>query len=147
MIKNRRKRRKNNRLFLMLVLLLFAVGGINIKIYDRFDGEHVVDSRFQKHFKTSRHENVTGEAARTPSTRRAPSPPHEEQVGGGNSTAAQSPRNEHKLAGLRCAKYGGPEDWWSEKEMAFWSDIPSDASYKSPFMDMDGTERFLTFEP
>lgn len=54
--------------------------------------------------------------------------------------------NGHKLAGLRCKeKYGGPEDEYAEKEMAFWSDIPSDASYKSPFM--DETERFLTFEP
>jgi len=52
----------------------------------------------------------------------------------------------HKVAGLRCEeKYGGPEDEYAEKEMAFWSDIPSDASYKSPFM--DETERFLTFEP
>ena len=53
----------------------------------------------------------------------------------------------HKLAGLHCKeKYGGPEDEYAENEMAFWSDIPSDASYKSPFMDAD-TERFLTFEP
>ena len=54
--------------------------------------------------------------------------------------------NSHKLAGLRCKeKYGGPEDSIAEKEMVFWSDIPSDSSYKSPFM--DDTERFLTFEP
>ena len=53
----------------------------------------------------------------------------------------------HKLAGLHCKeKYGGPEDEYAENEMAFWSDIPSDAAYKSPFMDTD-TERFLTFEP
>lgn len=52
----------------------------------------------------------------------------------------------HKLAGLKCKeKYGGPEDEYAEQEMSFWSDIPSDASYKSPFM--DETERFLTFEP
>mmetsp|Transcript_59332 Transcript_59332/g.126134 ORF Transcript_59332/g.126134 Transcript_59332/m.126134 type:complete len:510 (+) Transcript_59332:376-1905(+) len=52
----------------------------------------------------------------------------------------------HKLAGLRCEeKYGGPADAYAEREMAFWSDIPSDASYRSPFM--DETERFLTFEP
>jgi hypothetical protein len=53
----------------------------------------------------------------------------------------------HKLAGLKCQeKYGGPDDEFAEREMAFWSDIPSDASYKSPFME-EGEERFLTFEP
>ena len=53
----------------------------------------------------------------------------------------------HKLAGLHCKeKYGGPEDEYAENEMAFWSDIPSDAAYKSPFMDTD-TEKFLTFQP
>ena len=52
----------------------------------------------------------------------------------------------HKLAGLRCQeKYGGPDDEYAEREMSFWSDIPSDESYKSPFM--DETERFLAFEP
>jgi hypothetical protein len=53
----------------------------------------------------------------------------------------------HKLAGLRCAEeYGGPDDAYAETEMAFWSDIPSDACYKSPFMD-DDVERYLAFEP
>ena len=51
------------------------------------------------------------------------------------------------MAGLRCMEeYGGPEDAYAESEMAFWADIPSDASYKSPFMD-DNNERYLTFEP
>ena len=31
--------------------------------------------------------------------------------------------------------------------MAFWSDIPSDAGYKSPFMEFDDEERYLAFEP
>ena len=51
------------------------------------------------------------------------------------------------MAGLRCAKEdGGPDDAYAETEMAFWSDIPSDAGYKSPFMD-DDVERYLAFEP
>ena len=51
------------------------------------------------------------------------------------------------MSGLKCQeKFGGPDDAYAEREMAFWSDIPTDASYKSPFME-DGTERFLTFEP
>jgi hypothetical protein len=83
-------------------------------------------------------------------------------IGGDQTTTSQLGRNyslsatnndndnervSHKLAGLKCQeKYGGPEDAYAEKEMAFWSDIPSDASYKSPFMD-DDTERYLAFEP
>lgn len=55
--------------------------------------------------------------------------------------------NGHKLAGLKCAeKYGGPSDEYAEQEMVFWSDIPSDESYKSPFMHAE-EEKFLTFEP
>lgn len=74
----------------------------------------------------------------------------DEETGGDNSAKEQQQSHAagegHKLAGLRCKeKYGGPEDEYAEKEMVFWSDIPSDASYKSPFM--DETERFLTFEP
>jgi len=61
--------------------------------------------------------------------------------------AGEGGGQQHKLAGLRCQeKYGGPDDEFAEREMAFWSDIPSDARYKSPFMD-DAKERFLTFEP
>lgn len=64
-----------------------------------------------------------------------------------NDNDNNNERVSHKLAGLKCQeKYGGPEDAYAEKEMAFWSDIPSDASYKSPFMD-DDTERYLAFEP
>jgi len=61
--------------------------------------------------------------------------------------------SDHKLAGLKCMeKYGGPEDDYAEKEMSFWSDIPSDAMYKSPFLGEKGyvggeDEKFLTFEP
>ena len=60
---------------------------------------------------------------------------------------SDSDSTEHKLAGLKCQeKYGGPDDGFAEREMAFWSDIPSDALYKSPFLE-EGEERFLTFEP
>mmetsp|Transcript_27837 Transcript_27837/g.32953 ORF Transcript_27837/g.32953 Transcript_27837/m.32953 type:complete len:569 (-) Transcript_27837:98-1804(-) len=38
----------------------------------------------------------------------------------------------HNLAGLSCAKYGGPSDD-ATNEMVYWSDIPSDSSYVSPF--------------
>jgi hypothetical protein len=63
------------------------------------------------------------------------------------SGSSTNGKGHHKLAGLQCKeKYGGPDDEFAETEMAFWSDIPSDASYKSPFLE-EGEERFLTFEP
>lgn len=49
----------------------------------------------------------------------------------------------HRLADISCEAYGGPsrEDM---EEIVYWSDIPSDATYESPFRDPD---KFLTFEP
>lgn len=41
--------------------------------------------------------------------------------------------DEPKIAGLKCAAYGGPSDEIASKEMVYWSDIPSDAEYISPF--------------
>jgi len=58
----------------------------------------------------------------------------------------------HKLAGLSCAKYGGPSDE-SANEMVYWSDIPSDSSYASPFKkkapNLRGKKmiQYMTFEP
>jgi hypothetical protein len=49
----------------------------------------------------------------------------------------------HPIAGLSCADHGGPDDE-SVSEMIFWSDIPSDSDYKSPFYDND---KYITFEP
>jgi len=49
----------------------------------------------------------------------------------------------HPIAGLSCSDHGGPDDE-SASEMIFWSDIPSDSNYKSPFYD---PEKYITFEP
>jgi hypothetical protein len=120
-----------NRLFIIFSSLSFLVAIINIHFHHLVHVEHVHDKsrrQFIERFETSRWDGARGKRSRTP---QAP--------GGGDGM--------HKLAGLRCMEeYGGPEDSYAESEMAFWSDIPSDASYKSPFMD-DDNERFLTFEP
>ena len=54
----------------------------------------------------------------------------------------------HNLGGLTCEKYGGPSDEFAA-EMVYWSDIPSDSSYVSPFKNTPGEERvqYMTFEP
>jgi hypothetical protein len=127
------------------------VAVINIQFHHLFHEEHVIDKsrrHFQGRLRTSRREDDIASIG----------------IGGDQTTSSQLGRNyslsatnndndnnnervSHKLAGLKCQeKYGGPEDAYAEKEMAFWSDIPSDASYKSPFMD-DDTERYLAFEP
>lgn len=146
-------RGKTNRLFLSFALLSFAVALINIQFHHRFHDEHVHDAsrkRFQEHFRTSRHEVPTVDDYILRRGSVVEDGEGEGGVGDGGATTQQRAGpgggGQHKLAGLKCAeKYGGPEDEYAEKEMAFWSDIPSDASYKSPFM--DETERFLTFEP
>lgn len=53
----------------------------------------------------------------------------------------------HKIAGLSCEAFGGPYEKDILSDVVYWSDIPSDASYQSPFYDPDGEEKFMTFEP
>ncbi len=54
----------------------------------------------------------------------------------------------HKLGGLSCAKFGGPPDEIA-LEMVYWSDIPSDSDFESPFKrkKKDGPVQYMTFEP
>ncbi|EED90839.1 predicted protein [Thalassiosira pseudonana CCMP1335] len=124
---------KTNRLFLTFAILCFMVAIVNIQFHHQFHDEHVGDKLkrdfHERHFQTSRTNNAATDSI-------------------GSETNNINDSNEiHKLAGLHCEeKYGGPNDAYAENEMAFWSDIPSDASYKSPFM-IEGEEKFLTFEP
>jgi len=53
----------------------------------------------------------------------------------------------HRLAGLSCDRFGGPNNSFAEREMVYWSDIPSDHLYLSPFRRANDEEQFLTFEP
>lgn len=54
----------------------------------------------------------------------------------------------HRLAGLTCDKYGGPDEE-AAQEMVYWEDIPSDAEWISPFhtKHRNGPTQYLTFEP
>jgi hypothetical protein len=52
----------------------------------------------------------------------------------------------HDLAGLSCADHGGPSNDHAA-EMVYWSDIPSDADFKSPIGANDKSIKYLTFEP
>ena len=51
----------------------------------------------------------------------------------------------HTLGGLSCAKHGGPSDEGAA-EMVYWSDIPSDSQFVSPFK-KEGETKYMTFEP
>lgn len=103
--------------------------------HDEHVGERLMKEFHMRHFRTSRqHEYELSQAAKSPN-------------GKSDVTSKTNDEEQHKLAGLKCAeKYGGPSDEYSEQEMVFWSDIPSDESYKSPFMHGE-EEKFLTFEP
>ena len=64
-----------------------------------------------------------------------------------DGTTANAAGDGHTLAGLSCAKYGGPSDEVA-KEMVYWSDIPSDSQFVSPFKKEGGGEtKYMTFEP
>jgi hypothetical protein len=139
--KKKQGQRSTNRLFLIFSTVSFVVAIININFHHLFHDEHVHDKslrQFQERLRTSREEG-------------APAPAGDSVVDDPESRSPASAvvvgKEQHKLAGLRCMEeYGGPDDAYAEAEMAFWSDIPSDAGYKSPFMD-DEEERYLTFEP
>jgi len=147
---NNKTQSKTNCLFIVFAILTFIVSIININFHHSFHDEHVIEKshrEFQQRFQTSRKEvplvddyvskRVDGNDIDTNNSNNSS---NSNQQTTGNDT------EQHKLAGLKCKeKYGGPEDEYAEQEMTFWSDIPSDASYKSPFL--DDTERFLTFEP
>ena len=51
----------------------------------------------------------------------------------------------HQVAGLSCGKYGGPSDDVAA-EMVYWRDIPSDATYVSPFANHGPEPKYITFE-
>ena len=156
---------KTNRLFIIFAILCTIVAFANIQFHHQFHDEHVT-TKSQKefselHFQTSREQqedNYRKKIQRAEQKYGTLKNKESKQVTSSilNASISNANKNDgeqHKLAGLNCIeKYGGPEDDYAEKEMAFWSDIPSDASYKSPFMGADGgeggeDEKFLTFEP
>lgn len=54
--------------------------------------------------------------------------------------------SQSQIAKLSCKKYGGPSDE-DAKEMIYWSDIPSDSKYVSPFRLKRRRRQYMTFEP
>ena len=127
----------SNRLFIVFVTLCILVAFVNIQFHHIFHDENVAEQLMRefhkRHFRTSRqHDYELNQAT------------NKKQNDDNNSVGEI---HQHKLAGLKCQeKYGGPADDYAEQEMVFWSDIPSDESYKSPFMHGE-EEKFLTFEP
>ena len=55
-----------------------------------------------------------------------------------------------ELATLDCKAYGGPSEEVAQ-EMVYWSEIPHDSLYVSPFykanQKMGGQTKYLSFEP
>lgn len=61
-------------------------------------------------------------------------------------TVDKEEKTKSKLGSLSCKAYGGPDDEFAQKEMVYWSDIPEDEAFVSPYKKHD-KERYLTFEP
>ena len=77
-----------------------------------------------------------------------PTPPSPPLSTDDDATSSQSPNKlDHSLAGLSCTHYGGPSDTLAQSEMMYWSDIPTDSHYVSPFYNPDEEEKYMTFEP
>eukprot|EP00980_Cylindrotheca_fusiformis_P004070 scaffold880_cov132-Cylindrotheca_fusiformis.AAC.66 len=55
-------------------------------------------------------------------------------------------RQDFRLAGLSCDKWGGPPNSAAE-EMIYWKDIPADSQIQSPFHKTGGKTQYFTFEP
>ena len=53
----------------------------------------------------------------------------------------------HKVAGLNCQAYNGPNTQEAVDEMVYWRDIPQDATYESPYKKVGPEVKYLTFEP
>lgn len=117
---DRSTRPKTNRLYLVFSCLSLTVALININFHHAFHAEHVIDSTrrvFKGKFRMSRKETDDYVTKRL----------WDEGAGNGvgEETAVEDNAAQHKLAGLKCKeKYGGPDDEFAEREMAFWSDIP-----------------------
>lgn len=59
----------------------------------------------------------------------------------------QPPLNAHPLGGLDCTDHGGPSSRVVVDDMIYWSDLPADSTYKSPFSrNKDSRKQYLTFE-
>jgi len=59
---------------------------------------------------------------------------------------ANDKEDNHRIAGLNCDKYGGPSEEFAA-EMVYWEDIPTDATFVSPFASYGKSPKYLTFEP
>ena len=69
----------------------------------------------------------------------------EESTAAGIQLQKESKSTKNPEARLFCEKYGGP-DKEASQPMVYWSDIPRDAKFISPYKKTDTTQ-YLIFEP
>jgi hypothetical protein len=63
-----------------------------------------------------------------------------------NNSNNNNNNKDHRLGGLNCDRFNGPsEDIASE--MVYWSDIPDDSKFISPYANVGPQKKYLTFEP
>lgn len=136
--KSERQAKRNSSLCLILIFSLLILTGLaNILIFHQLHSnderpfilrDKITRIKRQFEFINQNHDSLVD--SDNNSTSRAQ-----------NDTTMQ--QRHHPIAGLNCKDHGGPDDE-SANEMIFWSDIPTDSNYKSPFYD---PEKYITFEP
>jgi hypothetical protein len=136
------RRQRSDRLLVLLIVSTMLVAGSNIVMYHRMFTITEPDTpRPPQPISLASLYNATHKKPLISTSERAVV----EQIQIHSSYySSSSSSNSSKLAGLHCATHGGPSDDFATEEMVYWSDIPADAEYKSPFYDAD---KYLTFEP
>lgn len=154
---DRGKLRRSEKIFIALVLI-FVIISVSTNVLHEYDLSSTSIQLPHPHFagysleKLSSHsisinKDVKGEQVNHKSVVDIPQrddDAKDEVVEEGSSPG----KSTHKLGGLSCAAYGGPSDEIAS-QMVYWSDIPEDSSYESPFKQKkkDGPVRYMTFEP
>jgi len=138
---NKKKEKKGQLLNKVLFIAVLSVSAVNI-LY--FHYVHL-DEHLSSPSQTFRELHVEG--AKTTGDHSMVTAALSKLKPGGEDLALND-EEQHSVAGLSCGKYGGPPDDYATEEMVFWSDIPSDAKYRSPFH-AKGLEnaKYITFEP
>jgi len=91
-------------------------------------------------------ETTDADEAETPNSGEVETPNADEEVTVQAPPEANNNEDNHRIAGLNCEKYGGPSEEIAA-EMVYWEDIPTDATFVSPYAAYGQSPKYLTFEP
>ena len=131
---------RSDRLLVLLIVSTMLVAGSNIVMYHRMFMVTELDTFIKPHQPRS-YSTLYNATPKNPFDSSSQQKVRETQK---SEKQTFSVSNSSNLAALHCDKYGGPDDTFATQEMVYWSDIPNDTAFKSPFYNPD---KYLTFEP